>query len=310
MDEDIKVDVAVQSYKKPELLLYMLMSLKKHSEKHIDTIFINDDSDVPLSELEKIYLNPQVTQYFAPWKIVLRQNSKTSGYWPRFVLGYWPKGISLPRMIYVLGKSFIRHKKIFISRKNVRYQSAFDNSKKKYLFVVHDDIVFNNDVLGLYLDSIGDKDVAGDLGQCWRCCYQENCNPQKILAGEYPSKNFPDGIYNKEKGLNHLACRINEWSCLVKIQTELEIAKKYHVFFGNFEDDGDVASYWFRTLVRNGYSFTDPLPTADLRWSNYVHGWIGHSGHSVWEDQGNGKKLYNPEFIKERMLQDFGVCLI
>ena len=37
----MKVDVAVQSYKKPESLVYTLLSLKKHCGKHIDTIYIN-----------------------------------------------------------------------------------------------------------------------------------------------------------------------------------------------------------------------------------------------------------------------------
>ena len=38
-----KIDVAVQSYKKPESLIYTLLSLKKYCGNHIDTIYINDD---------------------------------------------------------------------------------------------------------------------------------------------------------------------------------------------------------------------------------------------------------------------------
>ena len=38
-----KVDVAIQSYKKPESLVYTLFSLKKYCGEHIDTIYINDD---------------------------------------------------------------------------------------------------------------------------------------------------------------------------------------------------------------------------------------------------------------------------
>ena len=38
-----KVDVAIQSFKKPESLIYTLLSLKKYCGNYIDTIYINDD---------------------------------------------------------------------------------------------------------------------------------------------------------------------------------------------------------------------------------------------------------------------------
>ena len=38
-----KIDVAIPSYKKPESLIYTVLSLKKHCEDLIDTIYINDD---------------------------------------------------------------------------------------------------------------------------------------------------------------------------------------------------------------------------------------------------------------------------
>lgn len=39
----MKVDIAIQSYRKPELLILTLLSLKSFSGEHIDTVFINDD---------------------------------------------------------------------------------------------------------------------------------------------------------------------------------------------------------------------------------------------------------------------------
>ena len=132
----MKADVAVQSYKKPESLLYALMSLKKYSGKYMGDIFINDDSEVPYDELEKIFLNEKVTSYFAPSKIYLRKNTIRVGYWPRYVRGYWPKGVSLFRMAFVIGKSFIKNKHIFVNREDVRYQYAFDNTAADYLYVI------------------------------------------------------------------------------------------------------------------------------------------------------------------------------
>ena len=308
----MKVDVAVQSYKKPESLLYALMSLKKYSAQHINNIFINDDSTDSLEELEKIFLNEKVTSYFAPSKIFLRKNTIRVGYWPRYVKGYWPSGITPLRMAYVIGKSYLKNRHVLLTRQDVRYQFAFDNAETKYLYVIHDDIIFHEDTLGLYLKEAEENqlDVVGDMGQCWRCCYNKVCTPEKISQGCYPSNKWPVGKYNKKQGLNHLACRINEWSALVKVETEREIVDKYRVFFGNYEDDGDIAAYWFKMIVTKGYKFKDPLPSEELRSKYYTHGWNGHSGHSVWVDQGGGKTVYNGETICNKMLENFGKKLI
>lgn len=39
----MKIDVAVPSYKKPESLIYTLMTLKKVAGDLIDAVYINDD---------------------------------------------------------------------------------------------------------------------------------------------------------------------------------------------------------------------------------------------------------------------------
>ena len=120
----MKVDVAVQSYKKPESLLYALMSLKKYSGSYIENIFINDDSEIPYEELESLFLNQKVTEYFAPMKIHLRKNTTRVGYWPRFVKGYWPKGVTLFRMAYVIGKSFLKNKHVLVDLSSYFYFSS------------------------------------------------------------------------------------------------------------------------------------------------------------------------------------------
>ena len=53
-----KIDVAINSYKKPESLIYTLMTLKKVAADLIDTVYINDDcSDNGAYEL---YTHPAV----------------------------------------------------------------------------------------------------------------------------------------------------------------------------------------------------------------------------------------------------------
>ena len=70
-----KIDVAINSYKKPESLIYTLMTLKKVAADLIDTVYINDDcSDNGAYEL---YTHPAVAEYFKPWKLDVRVNTHT-----------------------------------------------------------------------------------------------------------------------------------------------------------------------------------------------------------------------------------------
>jgi hypothetical protein len=66
----MKVDVIIQSFKKPELLLYSL-SLKKHSEQHIHTIWINDDSDN--DSVMDFYKSEIFQKALEPWVIMTRK---------------------------------------------------------------------------------------------------------------------------------------------------------------------------------------------------------------------------------------------
>lgn len=304
----MKVDVAVQSYKKPESLLYALMSLVKYSGEHINNIFINDDSDWDIKQLESIFLNDKVKKYFEPHKIFLRKNTQRVGYWYRYVKKYFPRKTPyynfLPSLLY----SLYRHKNIFAKREDIRYQYAFDNTKSEYLYIIHDDMIFTGDIIGLYLQCLKEKefDIIGDLGQCWGgCSLKETCTPEKIL------KDKENSSIVKEKEFYKSPCRINEWSCLVKVSTEQEIIKKHKIFFGN-SDGGDIAVYWFKLLIHNNYTFTDPLINNSEKQKYYTHGWFGRSGHSVWEDQndGKGKSSYEPQKIIKKTIEDFGISLI
>ena len=73
----MKIDVAVQSYKKPESLIYTLLSLKKHCGDLIDTIYINDDCSN--DGTVELYDN-QLKKAMDPIKLEIRINDKPSGY--------------------------------------------------------------------------------------------------------------------------------------------------------------------------------------------------------------------------------------
>lgn len=312
----MKVDVAIQSYMKPESLLYTLMTLKEHSEALIDTVFINDDCST--GNIANKYSCEMVKDYFPKWQIKVRINTHRTGWGPGFILGYWPQYQSLSRFFKYGLWNLLNYRHLFYKRENIRYQWALDNTDKKYLFIIHDDIEFRKNILQEYIqfmESLVKPAIVGDLGQCWQCGYHAEpycCDPAKIMKGDYPSPKWPLTFsYDPGKRVyrTNRACRINEWSCLVSVGAAREILQKERVFFGNYDDSGDVGAYWLDRAISLGYSFGDPFPDFEARLEYYVHGWQGHTGHSVWVDQGGGKYTYNRELILKRMKERFGAIL-
>jgi len=307
----MKIDVAIQSYKKPELLLYTLLSLYKHSSEHIDTIYINDDSGEDSERIVKIYQSEQFLQLFRDWKIKVRKNIRRTGWWQALVKDQMPKYISPFYFIYRASICLLKTGHIFTNRHDIRYQWAFDFTNKKYVYVLHDDVIFNKDIVGLYIyeaEKMKNPGIIGDLGQCWRCPHSNGnsaCSPEKIMNGYRPSRNWPktSNAYNGSRR----ACRINEWSALIAVEAIKYIEQKEHVFFGNYDDFGDVGAYWFDMCIKNNFDFLDPLPTIEQRRSYYTHGWRGVSGHSIWVNQGSGKNEYNRNEIINAIYNDFGI---
>ena len=291
----MKIDVAIQSYKKPESLIYTLLSLKKVSGQHIDTIYIQDDksNDGSIECFKSAYF----TEAMSPIKIVVKENSEKS---------------LISKTMYTSGMKAksLKFWKHAYSSDDIRYQYAINNTDKKYLLLIHDDILFNDDIVEKYLDSITSKNnccIVGDLGQCWICPNNEKyaCTPSKILAGVKP-KLWPRNFRKMKKvPLYRLRrdCRINEWCCLIDVDVARSIAQKYNVYFGNYQSGGDVGAYWFDTIVKLNYEFDDPV--AECRDEYYLHCWQGHSGHSVWVDQGQGKSIYDRQMIIDKLIKDF-----
>ncbi len=301
----MKIDVAVLSYRKPESLIYTLMTLKKHSGRIIENVYIQDDCS--RNGTIEYYTKPAVTEYFKPWKIFVRENDSPARWHRVHVRGYTPAYYHSFDMLLRKFKKKLRKVKeepiVWHAAEDVRYQWAINSTDKKYLLIIHDDIEFYADIASLYLKNIDDQTaIVGDLGQCWRCKFEKNCSPVKIMQKNYPKdKNiFRRWPFNCKR-----ICRINEWSCLINVDIAKKIEQRERIFFGNYDNGGDVGAYWFLKAVENGYKFTDPLPQVASRLEYYQHCWQGMAGHSVWVDQGAGKNSYNIELIKKQMRDQF-----
>lgn len=302
----MKIDVAVQSYKKPESLIYTLLTLHRHSRDKVDVVWINDDCSG--GQVLDAYRKLAASGALDPWQVRVRENTRRMGWWVSFVRGYKPAYLSLGFKIKRMAWNFYKNGSIYVEKEDIRYQWAITNTDKRYLLVIHDDIEFRNDVASVYLESIvahKSAAIVGDLGQCWRCDFKaQGCSPQKLLGGYRPSPIWPSTQLNPDS--HAWACRINEWSALLDVQAAHDIAQRDKVFFGNYDANGDISAYWFSRAVTAGYGFDDPLPTQELRDLYYKHWEGGITGHSAWVDQGKGKSIYNSQFIKARLKQEFG----
>lgn len=316
----MKIDVAVPSYKKTESLLYTLMTLKSVAGNLIDTVYINDDFSNDGSV--ELYQDPQVIEYFKPWKLNVRSNSRNVYIKPVYVRGYRPDYMNFKFMLTKWWRFF--NPKLLHQREDVRYQFALDHTDKKYLFIIHDDVKFVKNIVELYLNTIQKNSnlaIVGDLGQCWRCKFSGLCSPKQLMKGFRPSKHWPltpvdDDLssFNPKKAFTR-ACRINEWCCMVDVAKCKDVTERKRCFFGNMYKNSDTAAFWFGKMVECGYDFADPLASDALpdqlspcpeHEEYYIHAWQGHTGHSVWADQGTGITAYNKQEVIDLIKSQFG----
>lgn len=306
----IKVDVAIQSYKKPESLVYTLFSLKKYCGEYIDNVYINDDCSG--NNIIEHYKMPDLQKRLYPINIIIRKNTKPSGYTYTLLTKEMWKRKKLKDKLKLIGHFFIGRLKYYSTSDDIRYQWAINNTDKKYIFLIHDDIKFFKNVLELYINEMEKNEnlaIVGDLGGCEFCEFGpcgEKCSPEKIIKKQYPCKEYPITGRRKNKILTLLGrynrnCRINEWCCLIRVSIAKELKEKYGIYFGNYEGGGDVGTYWFEKIIRLGYDFTDPLPDFGKRKQYYLHWWQGHQGHDIWRK----KAIYQSEYIKDCLKKEF-----
>lgn len=307
-----KIDVTIQSFKKPESLIYTLFSLKKYCGDLIDTVYINDDcsSDGTID----YYKSETLQKALYPIKLKIRVNQKASKYTYTLMTKKLFRKKSFLEKVRLVGHIFINRLRWMPTENDIRYQWAINETDKKYLFIIHDDIKFFDNVLHLYLEQFKNEKMAivGDLGGLKNCPFGpcgEKCSPQKILNKHYPCKDWP--ITEKRSIFHSLLrrygrCRINEWCCLINVAVARELTEKYGICFGNYEGGSDVGCFWLEKIIKLGYEFTDPLPDFEERKKWYLHWWQGHEGHNVWVDYGEGKATYQKDYIIDCIKKEFG----
>ena len=239
--QDMLVDVGISAFGKPYQTKLAVLSLLKHSDKHIGKIYLNIEKHVPFDDDMSVLINI---------------DEKVRLYRPKYFLG----DVTPIESIHLEE-----------GRLSIRYQFAWENSDKDYLFIMHNDSLFTGDVIGEMLGAIGDCAGVGGIGQCWNCPAKsagvcdstrwEDFKPTYEEAIEIVNKN-PSPRTTPEK-IDHVnpmpfpECRLNEFVCLINLKkVRFEVMPLGNTIpLGVTDDNHDTGIQWFRSLVLKGYKF-------------------------------------------------------
>lgn len=204
-----KIDVLINVFSKPWQTALALLTLNKHSRKHIDKIYFHEEP--AHFALEKTS-HDKLLSYFGN-EIIYFQ--------PTYWLGVEPTDC------HRMGEEDYRLA--------MRYQFGFENSDKKYVLVIHNDIIVFDDIVHFFMNAIEDYSGIGQIGQCWWCpaSQKQLCNPTNYLEYQ-PDFETLNAIYTNDfKPLERRAyhygwgkqfqtkpwplpeCRLNEWCMLI-----------------------------------------------------------------------------------------------
>lgn len=257
----MQADVAINALGRPYQTLLCVASLCEYNLESINKIFLIIDAATPKSDIEKF----QTIREHCPAAIEYVYSEVSHGYFDNIVGPFEDEKY----------------------RMGIRYQYAWEKSQEKYLFISHNDCVFKGPVVSELLRAIEDNLIIGHLGVCWNCpaywakkcergqylsykpTYEELC---ELFATVVPPRKVTfDYGYHKsnfnEKWRKHPwplpMCRVNEWCCLVDLQTAKEVTIPHGdaVPFGATTYIGDIlvdtSCEWFHDVINKGHIAKD-----------------------------------------------------
>ena len=290
-----QIDVLINVFGKPYQTALSLLSLIKYCNKYIDKIFLH--LEPATYEIERRDSSPLIN-YFKDNIIV-------------YNVPYWLATEPTDEKRYLADNDY---------RLSLRYQYGFENTDKKFILIIHNDIEVTDDVIGQMLKAIGGATAIGEIGQCWWCPAGQTglCSPE-IYTKFKPVYSQLMFIYNKDMdykkrraynlGLRQEfqqnpwplpECRVNEWCMLVNMTKARPATFPFWnaapigaLFVSGakigetWEDDVtlDTGVQWFRDLNHHGHVFKN------FSLANYI-----------LHDRRGNVALYNHElYIKNEM---------
>ena len=266
-----QVDVAINVYGKPMQTAVALLTLLQHSGQHIGRIWFIEERRQPFGarfDALKQALHDRLVVFKPTFHLGLRM---------------------LPfRWLYHVGPV----------RRSLRYQVAWERSERRYLFLLHNDVLFHGDLIGAMLDHMPGPIAVGPVGQCWNCSAHSagQCSPERfmdfrptyqewlLVSTMYPGRRSDqyDWIIDARQPWPLPECRVNEWATLI----DLDIARPATLPNGpavplGAMHDLDIGTAWFHTVLNQGHRVQHFAiePYARHAWASSTGG-----GHAALSD--------------------------
>jgi hypothetical protein len=296
-----KVDVVINVFGKTYQTIVTLKTLLKHSGHLIDKIYFIEELQQP-EPLDFEFIKKSVG-----YENIIHFKPKNF---------FWVNGIERSKILSSIDYRY-----------SIRYEYGIDKSDKKFVFITHNDVLFESDVIKEYLLMIGDTAGVGGIGQCWNCplFYEEKCNPEiydkltlssdevKKIVYKHPTtrtftqckKSIDDGfIFPMPE------CRLNEISCLLNT----EIYKKEVLPFGDVSPFGSYEVNKYGESVDLGYRFFIDMHKKGYKFTHsaldkfYKHGYFSeiYSGRKTGGHPAlfNQEKYYGEEELAKKYLEN------
>jgi hypothetical protein len=280
-----KADVVISAYGKPFNTAVTIASLLKHSSEHIGRIFVQSERSQPHGE---------VFQYFRR----CFPDQEIVQYTPSVHIGYSPMShADLNR---------IKEDKDF--RRSLRYQLAWEDSSEDFIFISHNDCLYESDIIGEFIRVAGGGYLGvGGIGQCWNCSanyagvcdgdrhdtflptYEEAIEIVKTFPGP---RTAPEAIV-RNAPMPFPECRLNEFACLIDLRKARPLTLPYGRSWPFGTLSMDIGLLWFKEMRLRGERFRN-------FWGNFRHApFSGRgNGHEAvassdeYERQEEGARLY------------------
>ena len=283
-----KIDVCITVFGKPYQTIVTLKSLLKYSASKIDKIYLIEEKNQPIDYDFNLIKNELGYENF-------------ERFIPNFYLGF---GFS----------NFDEAKKNEEYRKSLRYEYGIQSTDKKYILIIHNDVLFKGDIVTEMLKESNGYFGIGDIGQCWNCPFNTEslCDGSRLQENIDMNHDYNEVIkivekHNTTRIANHgkkyidknnpfpmPECRINEWCALVNV----DMYKKEVIPNGEASPIGgifniDIGDKWFYDMVKKGHKFK--------HFNIY-----DYCTHSFFSEVGNGhtsmfnKKMYEDDEIRAK----------
>ena len=278
------VDVAVNIFAKPHQTALSLLSLLRASGQHVGVIYLQYEpygsehdqvSPYLVAVWLREHLGPDRCRVFQP--------------------DHW-LDLKAPDMSRLTEDAY---------RWGIRYQYAFEHSTAPLLFLMHNDVFVQRDILGAMLAARGEAFAVGLLGQCWNCPAANAplmreffdlppCAPHRHEAfrpsfdqlRELYTQAHARGIFVRpyDEGFTGIfdrqpwplpECRINEWACLIDLERTRPLTMPFGPALppGAYRPCGpvclDIGVEWFRAMYAHG------LHARHFPVFQYLKHWVG-----------------------------------